>query len=41
MASDVDICNMALSHLGARAQISAIVPPDGSVEAGYCARFHR
>ena len=40
MASDVDICNVALSHLGARAQVSAISPPDGSVEAGYCARFY-
>jgi hypothetical protein len=40
MASDVDICNTGLSHLGARAQIAAISPPDGSVEAGYCARFY-
>lgn len=40
MASAVDVCNVALSHIGARAQISAISPPDGSVEAGYCARFY-
>ncbi len=40
MASPVDICNIALSHLGARAQISSISPPDGSVESGYCARFY-
>ena len=40
MASAVDVCNIALSHIGARAQISAISPPDGSVEAGYCARFY-
>ena len=40
MASDVDLCNAALSHLGARAQVAAISPPDGSVEAGYCARFY-
>lgn len=40
MASDVDICNTALSHLGARTQVAAISPPDGSVEAGYCARFY-
>ena len=39
MPSSVDICNIALSHLGARAQVSSISPPDGSVEAGYCARF--
>lgn len=40
MPSPVDICNAALSHLGARAQVSSISPPDGSVEAGYCARFY-
>lgn len=40
MASEVDISNTALSHLGARAQVAAISPPDGSVEAGYCARFY-
>lgn len=40
MPSAVDIANIALSHLGARAQVSAIDPPDGSVEAGYCARFY-
>lgn len=40
MASVVDTCNTALSHVGARAQISSISPPDGSVEAGYCARFY-
>lgn len=39
MASTTDICNIALSHIGARAQITSISPPDGSVEAGYCARF--
>jgi hypothetical protein len=40
MASDVDICNMALSHLGADAIVASISPPDGSAEAGYCARFY-
>jgi hypothetical protein len=40
MASATDISNIALSHLGARAQVSSISPPDGSVEAGYCARFY-
>lgn len=40
MPSAVDLCNVALSHLGARAQVSSINPPDGSVEAGYCARFY-
>jgi len=40
MASEVDVCNIGLSHLGARAQVSSISPPDGTVEAGYCARFY-
>lgn len=40
MPSVVQICNMALSHLGAEALVSSINPPDGSVEAGYCATFY-
>lgn len=40
MASPVDICNAGLAHIGARAQIASISPPDGSVEAGHCARFY-
>lgn len=40
MASVVQICNMALSHVGASARVSSISPPDGSVEAGYCASFY-
>ncbi len=40
MASVVDICNMALTHVGADNQIASISPPDGSVEAGLCARFY-
>lgn len=40
MSSVVDICNVALSRVGADGQVSAIEPPDGSVEAGYCARFY-
>lgn len=39
-ASDVVICNLALSHIGADAVLSSINPPDGSVESGYCARFY-
>lgn len=39
MASAVDICNTALAHLGNDNTISAIDPPDGSTEAGYCKRF--
>lgn len=40
MASVVQICNMALSHIGSEARISSISPPDGSVEAGHCATFY-
>lgn len=39
MASAVDICNLALSHIGADAVVTSLSPPDGSVEAGHCARF--
>lgn len=40
MPSVVQLCNMALSHIGSEAQVAAISPPDGSVEAGYCATFY-
>lgn len=40
MANAVDICNLSLSHIGSDAVVTAISPPDGSVEAGYCARFY-
>lgn len=40
MSSDVAICNLALSHLGADATVASISPPDGSAEAGYCATFY-
>ncbi len=40
MASIVDICNLALAHLGNKASVVAISPVDGSVEADYCARFY-
>jgi hypothetical protein len=40
MATDVQICNMALSHIGFSTQIASVNPPDGSVEAGRCAVFY-
>jgi hypothetical protein len=40
MASDVGICNMALSHIGDAGLITAISPPDGSVQAALCSRFY-
>lgn len=40
MASVVQICNMALSHIGSSARVTSINPPDGTVEAGHCATFY-
>jgi hypothetical protein len=40
MASEVDICNLALSHLGDDATVSSINPPEGSAQAEHCARFY-
>ena len=40
MASEVDICNLALGNLGNPAEVSSISPQDGSVEAMHCARFY-
>lgn len=40
MGSKVDICNTALAHLGQRAVIQSISPPESSYEAQQCARFY-
>lgn len=40
MASDVDICNIALALLGDQAAVTSINPPDQSTQAGYCSRFY-
>ncbi|WP_288080813.1 hypothetical protein [Pseudomonas sp.] len=40
MASEVDICNLALAHLGDTATVSSINPPEGSAQAEHCARFY-
>lgn len=40
MATEVDICNMALSFLGDRATLTSIDPPEGSAQAEHCARFY-
>jgi hypothetical protein len=40
MSSEVDICNLALSHLGDEAEVSAIDPPDGSPQSNQCGRFY-
>lgn len=40
MASEVQICNIALSHLGDTATVASISPPEGSAQAEHCARFY-
>lgn len=39
MATQVDICNLALSYIGDRATVTSIDPPEGSDQADHCARF--
>jgi len=40
MASVVEICNLALAHLGDDATVASIDPPEGSAQAEHCARFY-
>ncbi len=40
MATEVDICNLALAHLGDDATIASINPPEGSAQAEKAARFY-
>lgn len=40
MASVVDICNLALAHIGDEATVSSIDPPEGSAQAEHCKRFY-
>lgn len=40
MASEIDIANLALAHLGDDATVSAFSPPEGSAQAEHCARFY-
>lgn len=40
MASEVDISNMALSHLGDTGTVSSINPPEGSAQAEHCQTFY-
>lgn len=40
MASVVEICNLALAHLGDTASVASIDPPEGSAQAEHCARFY-
>lgn len=40
MASEVDIANLALGHLGDNATVASLDPPEGSAQAEHCARFY-
>lgn len=40
MASEVDIANLALAHLGDSATVASMDPPEGSAQAEHCARFY-
>lgn len=40
MTPEVEICNLALSHIGEQAYITSIEPPEGSVHAELCGRFY-
>ena len=40
MATEVDICNLALARLGDTATVASIDPPEGSAQAEHCARFY-
>ena len=40
MASEIEICNLALSHLGDSATVASIDPPEGSAQAEHCAIFY-
>lgn len=38
--NDVEICNLALAHLGDTGTIASIAPPENSIQAMHCARFY-
>lgn len=40
MASDTDICRLALGHIADAARVNSIEPPDASVQAQHCSRFY-
>lgn len=40
MASEVDIANLALAHLGDSATIASLYPAEGSAQAEHCARYY-
>ncbi|CAB4165335.1 hypothetical protein UFOVP821_40 [uncultured Caudovirales phage] len=40
MSTDIDICNLALSHVGDSALVTSITGADNSIQATQCARFY-
>ena len=40
MATEVDICNLALANLGDDAPIATLSPPEGSAQAEKASRFY-
>lgn len=40
MSSAVEICNLALAHLGDSATVASIDPPEGSAQAEHCATWY-
>ena len=40
MTSEVAICNLAVTHLGQKPQITSISPPDGYIHSARCALFY-
>jgi len=40
VATEVDICNLALAHCANKASISSLNPPEGSEQAEACARWY-
>ena len=40
MATEIDICNLALAALGDEATVVSIDPPEGSAQADHCAQWY-
>jgi hypothetical protein len=40
VSSEVDVCNLALGHLGDNANVASLNPPEGSAQGDHCARFY-
>lgn len=36
---ELEVCNLALAHLGETGSVTSIAPPDGSADAAWCAQY--